>query len=461
MSSPKLRELQCRFLRYASLLIALVSISKFNSFATPGYFFNDTTVISNSPETLVNDHRLHLKFGSERMIMKDGLQPSMLSTKKGTLIVQAQLSTKPLPSQRIFYPYAIATVISRDGGQEWKTFPLKAGENGLNMEGGAIQLRDGSIIALETYVTPGKKPGQGVGLLYSSRDDWKTLNGPEDVTFNMPGANFYGSSDDGGRPHTAMRLHRRILELPGGDLLTTIYGWMEGDNEPSGYTPTMKKTRVMLFRSSNKGRVWDYVSTIAVDPKVGTEGFGEPVIVRVSKGIHKGRLICQMRTGRDLYEAISEDEGKSWGKAKPRVFANLDVYKTDEWAEMFKGVKRGGILVKDNPNEFIAAMVDPDLLELRSGILVAAFGLRIPARANFANPKHPWNGNYLAFSLDGGDTWSHVVRMTSGVSTTHYMTVEETPKDNTIFVAYDFGYWGSKQGRYTYGRPVKISFDKK
>jgi hypothetical protein len=52
--------------------------------------------------------------------------------------------------------------------------------------------------------------------------------------------------------------------LPNGDLLTTLYGWMEGDNEPSGYTPTMRKSRSMLLRSTNRGRHWELVSTIAV-----------------------------------------------------------------------------------------------------------------------------------------------------------------------------------------------------
>jgi len=242
-------------------------------------------------------------------------------------------------------------------------------------------------------------------------------------------------------------------------LLTTIYGLRKGDNEPSGYTPTMKKTRVMLFRSKNKGRHWDYVSTVAADPTVGTEGFGEAVITRISKGKHAGRLICMMRTGRELYEAISDDEGQTWNKPQPRMFADIDVYKTDEWAEMFKGVRRKGVLISENPNEFIGAVVDPDLIELRSGILVAAFGVRIPARANFANPKHPWNGNYLAFSFDQGETWSHVTRLTTGISTTHYMAVEELPKDNHLFVVYDFGYWGGKQGRYIYGRDINLSFN--
>jgi hypothetical protein len=457
-NNPNERRLSRRnFLQNTSILAAGIPFIK------PGTFnwkSNNIEIVKNTPQVLVTDPRLNLSFSDERMILNDGLQPSMLCTRSGTLIVQSQLSKKPYPQKRIFYPYAVSTVISRDGGKEWNEFKLKEGDNGVNIEGGVIQLKDGTILALETYVTPGEKPGTGEGLLYFSKDDWRTLEGPVNITFNIPGANFYGSSDDGGRPHAAMRLHRRIIELPNGDLLTTIYGWLDGDNEPSGYTPSMKKTRVMLFRSTNKGRHWDLVSTVAVDPTVGTEGFGEPVLACINHGKHKGRLICQIRTGRDLYEAISDDGGLTWSKAKPRVFADLDVYKTENWVEMFKGIKRKGIPIEENPNEIIGAVVDPELLELRSGILVAAFGVRIPARACWTNPKHPWNGNYLAFSLDQGETWSHVVRLTTGIFTTHYMAVEETPEDNNIFIAYDFGHWTCKEGRYTYGRPLKISVNK-
>jgi len=419
-----------------------------------------TTIQHNSPETLVSDPRLKLDFGEERMVLDDGLQPSMLCTKAGTLIVQSQLSKKPHPQERIFYPYALETVVSRDEGQTWNAFPLQPGDNGVNIEGGIVQLRDGTILALETYVTPGEQPGEGRGLLWSSSDDYRTLTGPVEMTFRMPGANFHGSTDDGGRPHAAMRLHRRVIELPGGDLLMNIYGWLEGDNEPSGYTPTMRKTRVMLLRSSNRGRHWDLVSTIAVDPKVGTEGYDEPVLARISNGAHAGRLICQMRTGRELRESQSDDEGRTWSAAQPRVFADLDVYRTDLWAEMFRGFRRNNQLIAENPNEYIGAVVDPDLIELRSGVLVAAFGVRIPPRACWTIPKHPWNGNYLAFSLDQGQTWSHVVRLTSGIFTTHYMAIEETPQDNRLFVVYDFGHWRCKEGRYTYGRPLQISVQK-
>jgi hypothetical protein len=403
------------------------------------------------------DGRLEITFGDERLVLAGGLQPSMLCTQSGAIILQAQMPEKPFPSARMHYPYALATVISRDGAKTWERIPLRPGENGLNMEGGILQLRDGTVLSLDTYITPGKLPEQGIGQLYTSKDEWRTVEGPQDVPFALPDTAF-PSKDDGGRPHEAQRLHRRIIELPNGDLLTTIYGWMKGDSTPCPYEPRMIKTRAMLARSSDRGQHWKYVSTIAVDPIVGTEGFGEPVIVRVSKGPHAGRLVCQMRTGRELYEALSDDEGAQWTKARPVTIGGLDINRTELWADMFRHLKgKKGPLDEKNLEELPGAVVDPDLIELRSGLLVAAFGVRITQKACWTEPRHPWNGNYLAFSSDHGRTWSNVVRMTSGVLTTHYMAIEEMPTDNTIFVAYDLGGWSRGMNRDIFGRFVKVA----
>jgi hypothetical protein len=278
-----------------------------------------------------------------------------------------------------------------------------------------------------------------------------------DVPFDLPDVVFGLSKDDGGHPHDAQRVHRRILELPNGHLLATFYGWITGDNTPSTYMPSMIKSRTMLVSSEDQGKHWKLVSTVAVGPEIGTEGYGEPVLARISKGPHAGRLICMMRTGRELRQATSDDEGLTWTPAYPRVFAGLDIYRTELWVDMFRDVKGyGGKLIdENNPNDLRGAVVDPDLIELRSGILVAAFGVRTPQKACWIKPHYPWNGNYLAFSLDHGKTWSNVVRLTSGVMTTHYMAIEETLTDNRIFVAYDLGSWRAG-GRDVYGRFINV-----
>ena len=155
------------------------------------------------PEVLETDDKLHLDFGDEHVVLPRGLQPSMLVTQSGSIILQGQIPEKSFPSSRMAYPWALSTRVSRDGGLSWSDIPLKSCENGLNMEGGIVQLHDGTILSLDTYIIPGEHPDEGIGQLYTSHDDWRTVTGPTDAVFDLPGIEFYGSSDDGGRPHAA------------------------------------------------------------------------------------------------------------------------------------------------------------------------------------------------------------------------------------------------------------------
>ncbi len=412
----------------------------------------------NTPVPLEADGHLRFDYGPERLIQPDGLQPSMICTKAGTLVVQGQTSVKALPGGRMKYPSQIATSVSRDGGVTWTMFTTAKTGDTFNMEGGIIQLPDGTIMGLDTYVTPDKSAAGAYGQIYTSNDEYRTLRGPVNVPFDLPKADYFGSKDDNGRPHVAERVHRRIIMLPDHTLLGTIYGVFEGDRTPATYEPNMMKSRVVLIKSSDLGKHWSLVSVVAVDPSVGTEGFGEPVVERVSSGDHAGRLICLMRTGRNIYEAHSDDVGLTWSHAVPLVFAGHDVTRTELWVDMFRDLKgrSGKYLDEKNPDELQGAATDPDLLELRSGLLVATFGIRIPEKAWKDRFTHPWNGNYLAVSRDHGATWSNVIQITSGIPTTHYTAIAETPTDNQIFMVYDHDYWG-RPDRYLYGRTIKIS----
>src|SRR3954467_14184536 len=120
---------------------------------------------------------------------------------------------------------------------------------------------------------------------------------------------------------------------------------------------------------------------------------------------------------------------------------------------------KGNPLDEHNPDELRGAVVDPDLIELRSGILAASFGVRIPQKLCWQHPEHPWNGNYVAFSRDHGETWGNVAQITSGVLTTHYMAIAESPRDNELYMTYDLGGWSKGMHRDVVGRSLKISAD--
>ena len=184
----------------------------------------------------------------------------------------------------------------------------------------------------------------------------------------------------------------------------------------------MNKTRTLLLRSRDRGRNWTLVSTIAVGPTVGEEGFDEPVLLRLTQGPRSGRFIVLMRTGRvtPIYQTESDDEGKTWTKAHPLGFNG----------------------------------VNPDLIEMKSGLLVAGFGWRtiaeserkiVPRHEYKKDPKakaveesrarkpsvDPNQGNYLAFSLDQGSTWAQVTKVTTGRNGDYVTVREERPGNGT------------------------------
>jgi len=391
--------------------------------------------------TITNDPRLHLVMHEPVVVMtRKARQPFLFCSAQGTLLCQSQLGgDKPFHTKnKIVYPSLLGMAISRDGGATWARLIREKNHDDVEIEGGAVQCRDGTILMLDTYVVPGDKPDHGVGEVWKSRDDFRTWDGPHFVDFYLPTIQFTGSTDDFGRVHQAARLHRSIIEMPNGDLLTTLYCRFASDTAPSAYIPSMLKSRTILVRSRDRGATWAYLSTVAADGAVGTEGFGEPVLARVARGPHAGRLICLMRTGRDLYGARSDDGGVTWGRPAPENFPGIDIRAADQWIHLFPDRQAKPNVPTD---DMFGVIADPELIQMQNGTLVCAIGVRIPGRRYVENWRAPENGDYLAFSCDGGDTSSHVVRFRSGQPTTHYMGVREI-SPGVLYVVYDNNLWG-------------------
>lgn len=370
---------------------------------------------------------LRVEVGPERIILTDGLQPVLLRTSKGTLYVHAGASTPPGWgfARRNIFPFAfLRHAISRDGGDTWKRW-LPASEQGVGpvTEGCAAELSDGAVLMLEWIASGPTSKGEWGGGFWESHDDLETLEGPEPMTIHLPQGR--GGFDDCGNPYSGLTFHRTLLQLPDGDLLATCYGWFEGDVTPCPYRPEMCKFRCILLRSSDRGRHWRYVATIAVDPDAGEEGFDEPVMVRLSKGPKAGRLVCLMRTGSNdcpVYQSHSDDEGVTW--SAPRVLP-------------FGGV-------------------DPDLVEMADGTLACSFGWRIWGGGEMQN-------YYLVFSPDQGETWTNltVLPMAPAPAVEHqrgtwYSAVREV-EPGVLFVTYDVGDFPQDWPvKYIAGRRVSV-----
>ncbi|MEO6874257.1 MAG: hypothetical protein ABI222_05500, partial [Opitutaceae bacterium] len=250
------------FLKSPALLFCSLQLFAVTHAASPAWVapdsFDGKDILPRAPSVaklvvLHNDLDYRFVMHDPAVVMRgDGRQPFLFLTAKGTLVCQAQLAAKPYGTKKkMVYPVLLATVVSRDGGKSWNRWTHEENHDDVNLEGGIVQCADGTILALDSYVMPGEKKDHGIGELWKSHDDFRTLEGPSWVDFFLPTIQFAASTDDGGRPHAAARLHRSIIELPNGDLLTTMYAQFAGDTASAGYIASMKKSRTVVIRSGD------------------------------------------------------------------------------------------------------------------------------------------------------------------------------------------------------------------
>ncbi len=403
--------------------------------------------------TIAQDGQLRLVMHPPVVVMGNGgWQPYLFLSASGTLFCQAQLAAKPFNSKgKRVYPERIGTAISRDGGATWTRWTHQEGHDDVFIEGGAVPCSDGTILMLDTFIVPNGRADHGAGEVWRSHDDLRTLEGPTTADFFLPTVTYTGSTEDNGDPYAYARAHRSIIEMPNGDLITTVYGHFLSDTAPSAYLPTMKKFRTTVVRSRDHGVSWSYLATVAADGGVGTEGFAEPVLVRLARGPHAGRLLCLNRTGRDLYGTHSDDDGKTWSEPAPVHFPGIDIHQRQNWQSLFATPEAPADFPLD---DMIGSIVNPDLIQMQDGTLVCTVGVRAPQKKYSKNWRAPQNGDYLAFSRDGGDTWSNVVQFLSGQPTTQYMGVREL-RPGLLYVVYDDSIW--KLSGRTMGFQLEVS----
>ncbi|MDB6094509.1 MAG: exo-alpha-sialidase [Verrucomicrobia bacterium] len=341
---------------------------------------------------------VEVKLGAEQTVVRDAGWPYLFQAKEGTTVVFGHKVWLPKQHEPVVFASR-----SFDERKSWEVSqPTPGKDPGPVTEGSAVQLADGRILIFNVYAYHvGERRFEG--KRWVSRDGWKTVSGPETIRVSVPLAKVDGMVDDRGEPISRLYLRRSVVVLAGGDLLATAYGCFDGDNVPVEYLPAMKQSRTYLIRSHDEGLTWNYAGTVAAPP-MGQEGFGEPVLLRLQHGAHAGRLICQMRAGREnaISQSESDDDGTTWTPAHPL-----------SWT--FSRYGRSRDIVG----------VDPDLIEMSTGILVMGYGHK---------PDFMDDGNFLAFSVDQGKTWTAETRLSSAMTRAYVGVREVSP--GKLFVVY-------------------------
>jgi hypothetical protein len=356
---------------------------------------------------------LKVSLGPEQLVAAGVPWPYLVQLRDGTTILLGHVRWPEGGRYPIHY-----TAVSRDGRKTWTEWkPSSSQGAGPITEGSAIELGSGPLLVFDVHAEHvGNKVFER--NYWISKDLYRTLDGPLKFRFSLPHASV-DEHDDRGFPISRMYFRRSIIELENGDLLASAYGHFDSDKFPSEYRATMNKTRSFLLRSSDRSN-WNYVATIAAGP-YGQEGSGEPVLVRLTRGPRKGRLICLFRTGREnpIYQCESDDEGRTWTRAYPL-----------SWQYSRYGRRRDIV------------GTDPDVIEMQDGTLVMSFGHK---------PDFQEDGNFLAFSIDQGRSWTQVTRLSSAQTAAYTGVREVAPGE--LFVVYSVKSQGDP-GYDTVGRSI-------
>ena len=194
---------------------------------------------------------------------------------------------------------------SHDGGQTWSEGPKGPATKT------AIDLGGGEILAFGSGTNQRDDGLYELGLARST-DNWATQRS-EKAIFDIPRATFCGGDD--GDTHEGLIVHHGAIELNNGDLMITMYGNYQGDDELGDAYPVefgLRKYRTVVVTSSDKGKTWGDPVTVAyqhmlargldddssvvsyrVVPAVTQEGFCEADLTRAPNG----DIICMMRSG--------------------------------------------------------------------------------------------------------------------------------------------------------------------
>ncbi len=146
-----------------------------------------------------------------------------------------------------------------------------------------------------------------------------------------------------------------LIEMPDGSVLMPMEAYnIRGDHRNWGS---------FVLKSTDKGKSWNYLATIAEDPGGKLGYFEEPSLLRTKSG----RILAAMRNSgpaQAVWLSHSDDDGKTWSEAKPSPMVGHPA----------------------------------NLIQLQDGRILCSYGYRAGRHGDPA-------GIRASFSTDNGETW--------------------------------------------------------
>lgn len=266
---------------------------------------------------------------------------------------------------------------SSDGGKSWHQV-----DNILENSTYQYPAPDGEVVMFESSFTSEHSTGEGRPEVSMTKTD---IEGVLEAKFFRSKDNGLHRVSDTARIHLPEQFHgwrgvlcRKIVRLVDGNLLMSMY--CRDENA----TDLTHRFRSLALRSTDRGKNWRYLSTIAFDTTEDkrNEGFDETSLVVLADG----RVLGFVRSGASYQASIGSSDNDdptvdmpfSYGKQTP-VYMTASVDGGKNWG-VADAVSKYGVW--------------PNAVLMENGLLAASYG-------------RP--GNWIMFSNNAGESWGPII----------------------------------------------------
>jgi hypothetical protein len=285
---------------------------------------------------------------------------------------------------------------TKDGGQTWNQGNLEIGES-------AFEYPDGEAVMFYGWLGQETEKDGCYAFPFRRWTNHGEKQYDETATIILP-----QKVDKGQAGNILIYPNHSIISLRDGSLLASVQGRF-----PYSRPLVHGGWRVFTVRSTDHGKTWHYLSTVATDDEGRyDDGFCEPVLLRIPTG----NILCIMRTG-GLVTDVSDTE-----RLRTSKMVMCDGNLRFICDPMQLSVSKDDAMSWSEPRVVTKFGVYPNAVLMSNGVIALCYG-------------RP--GNWMSFSLDYGRTWGHTIQINDAPESAdagHYNSMVEVEPGKLLLV---------------------------